>query len=60
MKKRNLAFIADEIAIPFWVILIIYGLYEITHDNPKAWVVLVIIGAALIIDSTLVIKNKIK
>ncbi len=57
MKKRNLAFIADEIALPFWVILIIYGLYEVTHSNPSAWVVLVVIGGALIIDSTLVIKN---
>lgn len=56
--KRNFAFIADEIAIPFWVILIIYSIYEILHGNPSAWIVLIVICGAFVIDSALVVKNK--
>ena len=56
--KRNWALIADKVAIPFWIILIGYAIYEITHGNPRAWIVLIIILGAFIIDSTLIIKNR--
>ena len=56
--KRNWGFIADKIAIPFWIILITYAIYEITHGNPRAWIVLIVIAGAFIIDSTLIIKSK--
>ena len=56
--KRNFAFIADEIALPFWVILIVYSIYEIMHKHPSAWIVLIIICGAFVIDSTLVVQNK--
>jgi len=58
MIKRNFAFIADEIALPFWVILIIYSIYEITYGHPSAWIVLIIICGAFVIDSSLVVQNK--
>jgi hypothetical protein len=53
--------LADTIAIPFWVILIIYSIFEIKKGNSGAWLVLIIISAALIVDSCLVLqylKNK--
>jgi hypothetical protein len=53
----NKAILADRIALPFWIILMIYAIYEITHGNPRAWIVLIIIGIAFIVDLTLVIKN---
>jgi len=58
MIKRNPAFIADKIAIPFWAILIIYSIYEITHGHSSAWLVLIIITGAFIIDCSLVLMNK--
>ncbi len=59
MFKKNPAFIADAIAIPFWIILIAYAIYQITHGNYSAWLVLLIIGGAFIVDSLLVIKIKV-
>jgi len=56
--KRNWTLLADKVAIPFWIILIIYAVYEITHGNQRAWIVLVIMTGALIIDSALIIKNR--
>ena len=47
---------ADMIAIPFWIILIIYSLNEIKMGNTRAYLVLVIIAFALIVDSSLVYK----
>jgi hypothetical protein len=54
----KLATIADRFAIPFWIILIIYSIYEISTGNKLAYLVLVIISGALIIDSIFVIENR--
>lgn len=56
-KWERIAVNADKFAIFFWIILIIYGLYEIINGNNLAYIVLVIGGCALIIDSIFVIKN---
>lgn len=58
LAMAELAVKLDRIAIPFWIILIIYSIYEITHSNPGAWLVLVIIAGALILDIISVIKNR--
>ncbi len=47
---------ADMIAIPFWIILIIYSLNEIKMGNIRAYLVLIIIAFALFVDSSLVYK----
>lgn len=57
-RWSNLAVKADRIAIPFWIILIIYAIWQIKIGNTSAWLVLAIISAAFIIDCTLIIKNK--
>lgn len=48
---------ADGIALPFWILLVLYSIYEIRIGNPRAWLVMIIIGTALIIDSTLVFDH---
>lgn len=53
---KNKGIVADEVALPFWIILIIYAIYEIMHGNPRAWIIIVIIGCALLVDSALVIE----
>ena len=57
-KWERIAVIADRFAIPFWIILIIYGVYEISRSNFLGLIPLIIGAGALIIDSTLVIKNR--
>lgn len=52
----NEAIQADKIAIIFWIILIIWSLNEIRLGNQRAYLVLIIILGALIVDSYLVIK----
>jgi len=54
----NMAIVLDRIAIPFWVILIIYAIYELSLGISRAWIILIIIGAALILDLISVIKNR--
>lgn len=57
-KWERIATIADRFAIPFWIILIIYGIYEINRDNFLGFIPLLIGLGALIIDGTFVIKNR--
>ncbi|MDP4012925.1 MAG: hypothetical protein Q8R00_04960 [Candidatus Nanoarchaeia archaeon] len=52
----NEAIQADKIAIIFWIVLIIWSLNEIRLGNYRAYLVLMIITGALIVDSYLVIK----
>lgn len=59
MKIKDKALLADKIAIPFWIILIIYSIFEIFFKgNQLAWIVFFIASGALIVDSFLVIKSK--
>lgn len=59
MKKWvRMAAMADRYAIPFWIILIVYAVYEIANGNPRAWIVLVIGAGALVADSILAIENR--
>ena len=57
-KWERIAVIADRFAIPFWIILIIYGAYEINRNNFLGFISLLIGIGALIIDTTFVIKNR--
>jgi len=45
-------------ALPFWIILIIYGIYELSNGNFLALIPLIIGAGALIIDATFVIENR--
>ncbi len=54
MKDEGI--IWDMVAIPFWIILIGYSIYQIIKGITSYWLVLVIIGVALIVDSRLVRK----
>ena len=67
MKKKieyskNKGVIADGIALPFWIILLTYGIWKLLRGDTTSWIIIIIIGGALIIDSYLVIeffkKNK--
>ena len=59
MKKwERRAIIADRIALPFWIILIVYAIYEIMNGNQRAWIILLVIAGAFVIDTTFVIKNR--
>jgi hypothetical protein len=57
-KWERIAVIADRFAIPFWIILIVYGIYEINITNYLGFIPLLIGTGALIIDSIFVIKNR--
>ena len=57
-KWERIAVIADRFAIPFWIILIIYGAYEINRNNFLGFISLLIGIGALIIDTTFIIKNR--
>ena len=57
-KWEKVAVKADKFAIPFWIILIIYGFYEIINGNNLAYIVLIIGCGALIVDLIFVIKNR--
>ena len=57
-KWERIAVIVDRFALPFWIILIIYGIYEISRSNFLGLIPLIIGGGALIIDTTFVIKNR--
>ena len=50
--------IADRIALPFWIVLILYAIYEIINGNQRAWIILLVIACAFAIDATFVIKNR--
>jgi len=52
----NKGVIADHIALPFWIVLLIYSYFEITAGNSKAWLVALIIGIAFIVDLMIVIE----
>jgi hypothetical protein len=54
MKDKGI--IADGFALPFWVILLTYAFYKILHGDKTAWIIVLIIGVALIVDSSLVIN----
>ena len=61
MESMNKGIIADHVALPFWVVLLIYSYFEITKGNSRAWLVAIIVGIAFIVDLILVIeywKNK--
>ena len=61
MKKTKwvrIATIADRFALPFWIILIIYGIYEINRGNLLGLIPFIIGAGALIIDTTFVIENR--
>ena len=55
-NMRNKGIIADEVALPFWIVLIIYAIYQILHGNSTAWIIIAIIGVALIVDTSLVVE----
>lgn len=57
-KWERIASLADRFAIPIWIILIIYSLYEILNGNLLALVVLAIGIGGLIIDGVFVIENR--
>ncbi len=54
----KVATIADRFAIPFWIILVIYAIYEINIGNKLSWIPLIIGVGGLIIDTTFVIENR--
>ena len=57
-KWERIAVIADRFALPFWIILIFYGMYEVNKNNFLGLIPLVIGLVAFLIDATFVIKNK--
>ena len=57
-KWMGMAVIADIFALPFWIILISYGVYEMSKGNSSGLIPLIIGTMALIVDTTLVIKNR--
>jgi|GEM_PF-3917210 len=57
-RWERMAVAADRFAIPFWIILVIYGLYEINKGYSLGLIPLIIGLGALIIDTTLVMKNR--
>ena len=59
MKKwERRAIIMDRVALPFWIVLMIYAIYEIVNGNQRAWIILIIIAGAFVIDTTFVVKNR--
>jgi len=56
-KWERIATIADRFALPFWIILIGYGIYEINRGNILGLIPFIIGLGAFIIDTTFVIKN---
>ena len=57
-KWMRITIIADRFALPFWIILISYGIYEMSKGNSSGLIPLIIGTMALIVDTTLVIKNR--
>ncbi len=57
-KWERVAVVADRFALPFWIILIGYGLYEINGGNILGLIPLLIGVGAFIIDAIFVIKNR--
>ena len=57
-RWERIAVVADRFAPPFWIILIIYGIYEISEDNLLGLIPLIIGAGALIIDTTFIIENR--
>jgi hypothetical protein len=57
-KWTKIAVVADRFALPFWIILIIYGIYEISTRNFLRLIPLFIGTGALVIDTTFVIENR--
>jgi NADH:ubiquinone oxidoreductase subunit 5 (subunit L)/multisubunit Na+/H+ antiporter MnhA subunit len=48
---------ADKIALPFWIILLSYSFWKINGGDNTAWIIVLIVGVAFIIDSFLVMKS---
>ncbi len=57
-KWERIAVTADKFALPFWIVLIVYGLYEIRGGNTLGAIPFIIGAGAFIIDFTFVIKNR--
>ena len=57
-KWERIAVIADSFALPFWVILIGYGIYEINRNNFLGFIPFIIGIGGFLIDATFVIKNR--
>lgn len=58
IKWQRIAIIADRFALPFWIILIGYGIYEINTGNFLGLIPLLIGVGAFIIDGIFVLKNR--
>jgi len=56
-NKTKGEIIADRVALPFWIILLIYGFWKINLGDTSAWLIVAIIGGAFIVDFCLVIKS---
>tara|TARA_B100001964_G_scaffold215588_1_gene254067 strand:+ start:81 stop:269 length:189 start_codon:yes stop_codon:yes gene_type:complete len=52
------AVVADRFALPFWIILIIYGVYEVGDGNFLGLIPLIIGVGALVIDTIFVLENR--
>ena len=48
---------ADGLALPLWIILLVYSVYELRQGNSRAWLVLSIISCAFVVDSALVFDH---
>lgn len=57
-KWERRAAITDRFALPFWIILVVYGGYELINNNFLGLIPLVIGAGAFVIDTLFVIKNR--
>ncbi len=51
---KNKGVIADGIALPFWAILLMYAFWKINGGDQTAWIIVLIIGVASVVDFSLV------
>ena len=58
MNWKRIAITADRFALPFWIVLIVYGSYELMHGITLGWIPLLIGAGAFMIDFTFAMNTR--